>query len=250
MTGSTPNRGYPFPTPDSPNKPRLDIEALADAVDTDVQGVADNGTQALNDLAADLREYIHHEIIDLQQDLTAGDQANKDYTDAEVAKARAEAKTYTDAEVAKLEQRLTALIESSVPDTSQLPVLGPWAIAAKKPDPLQPLDHGFIAGNGAFPSTSDYADMRNWRELEISLLDSSYHSDHHWQSVVADDWVIVYNGGLHTATWRAKSAAQRNGDESVIISVEWVDGTTTDPADLGTDGFIHAPPESTSHFPI
>ncbi len=43
MTGSTPNRNYPFPTPDSPNKPRVDIEALALSVDADVQDVADNG---------------------------------------------------------------------------------------------------------------------------------------------------------------------------------------------------------------
>ena len=233
----TTDRGYPFPESGDPISVHTDIQALAEAADVDVQSVVDNGTQALNQAVTDLREHINHEIWDLRQDVIAGDQSTKDYIDAEIK---------------GLEQRLTALIESSQPDTSQLPVIGPWAVAAEQPTTGQSIGYGYIAGNGQFSSSSpsDYGDMRNWTQIEASLLDSTFHGDHRWENVLADDWVIVYNGGLHSATWRAKSEAQRNGDESVIITVEWVDGTTTDPADLGNDGFIHAHPESDAHFPI
>ena len=225
----TTDRGYPYPSADSPISVHTDIQQLAEACDAGMASEEAARVAADNALMQDIRELINHEIIDVLED----------------------AKTYTDAEIERLEQRLTALIDSSQPDTSQVPVIGPWAVAATQPPTTQPVGYGWLAGNGSFPpaSPSIYTDMRNWTQLEVSLLDSTFHT-HNWENVIADDWVITYNGGLHSATWRAKSEAQRNGDASVIISVDWVDGTTTDPAELGTDGFINARLESNPHFPI
>ncbi len=233
MADQTTNRAYPYPQADDPIAVHTDVEKLATAVDDDVQKVVDNGLTALNELNESLREYIRHEIHDLTQDLENSFAAAKDYTDSEIA---------------KLEQRLNAKIDAlPIKDTTELPVLGPWSVSPTKVVGVKP---GQISADFPGQSSKDYLDMSKWSILAVSLLDSTFHGDHYWENIAADDWVVTYEGASHSATWRAKSAAMRNGDTSITLDIEWQDGTTTDPVELGTEGYLHVHRAGQPHFPI
>jgi hypothetical protein len=211
------SRGLPYPAPDSKIDVAGDIKELALQTDS----VFDDEASAR--VAAD----------------TAVGESAREYAKHEAQEALSDAKEYADGQIDAL----------PIPeDTSHLPVLGPWAVSASQTN-APPL--GVISADSTPTGTgaSTYGDMQNWNLLVVSLLDSTYHGGHRWENL-QPDWLITYTGSIHSATWKATSVATRNGDQSLSVNIEWVDGTTTDPADLGGDGYVHAHEETAPHFPI